>query len=617
MMEKLIDRLESTLATVISGVFLALDAVPHIIGREPMFHYAWVSVLISGVPLAYSAIHRFIKNHGLKRISSALLIFIAMICAIAIGDIFAAGEVAFIMALGELLENKTTKRAKKGLSALISLTPQTGRKISGGTEETVACSEIASGDILRVLPGETIPADGEIIKGETSVDESIMTGEAMPVDKSVGSSVFAGTINRFGVIEIRTTRIGTDSSLERLIRLVRDAEENKAPSERIADRWASILVPVALVLAALSGIIRQDIVVAVTVLVVFCPCALVLATPTAIMAAIGQASGRGIIIKSGEALEKMGRIDTIAFDKTGTLTKGSVAVSDVIAYGDTDIVSLAASAESMSEHPLGKAITGYGREMGVPIVEPENFVMTVGKGVSATIGSTHVLCGNTRYMAENNINIDDDTTDKIAHLQQQGKVLVLVSADGIVSGIIALSDVIKPQTKKIISELGELDTASILLSGDNRQTAQYFAEISGIDEVYAELLPEAKVEHITALEQSGKKVAMIGDGVNDAPALKSASVGIAMGDIGSDIAIDAANITLIGDDITKIPYLIRLSRATVNTIRFGITLSHVINFVGVVLSFMGILTPVTGALVHNAGSVLVVLIAALLYDRKF
>ncbi len=615
MLDEIIEKSESTLAMIISGLFLIPDVVFHITGYEPVIHLAWVSVIISGMPLIYSAIKKLIKNRGLKRISSALLISVAMVSAILIGDIFAAGEVAFIMALGEWLEHKTTRRAKKGLLKLISLTPRTGRKITAIGEEIIPYDEIRVGDIFRVLSGEAIPADGEIIDGKTSVDESIMTGEAMPVDKSVGDSVFSGTINRFGVITIRTTRAGGDSSLERLIAMVKDAEGKKAPSERIADRWASILVPIAFLLAILSGVLQKDIVVAVTVLVVFCPCALVLATPTAIMAAIGQATRQGIIIKSGEALEDMGKVDTVAFDKTGTLTEGRITVSDIISYGDKDILSLSASAESMSEHPLGKAITDYAKEKGIAIPKPDNFKMHVGKGVFATVSGNAVYCGNKQFIDENNIAIPDSALDMLAKLENQGKAAVIVAIDDEVSGIIALSDVIRPESRGFAGKLKNLET--VLLTGDNPATARYFADMAGISTVYAELLPEDKAAKITELKNEGKRVAMIGDGVNDAPALKTADVGIAMGDMGSDIAIDASDITLIGDDIGKIPYLKRLSRATVNTIRLGITLSLVINLIGIILSVTGILTPVTGALVHNAGSVLVVLIAAMLYDRKF
>ena len=620
MLEKIIDKLESTLATIISGVLLLLDLIPHILGYEPVFHFAWGAVIISGIPILYSAIKKLLFNKGLKRISSAMLISIAMICAIIIGDVFAAGEVAFIMALGEMLEHKTKHRAKKGLSRLISLTPQTGRRIIDDKEEIIPYTKICEGDILRILPGEAIPADGEIVKGETSVDESIMTGEAMPVDKGIGNNVFCGTINRFGVIEIRVTKVGKDSSLERLISMVKESEEKKAPTERITERWASILVPVALVTAIIAGIIRQDIVVAVTVLVVFCPCALVLATPTAIMAAIGQATKHGIIIKSGEALEMMGKIDTIAFDITGTITSGKITVSDIIPTSDIEdtlLLSLAASAESMSEHPLGKAISYYAKSKKIAIIQPDDFKMSVGKGVSATISGQSVLCGNKRFMVENNIIIDGDIDITIQNLQLQGKVSVIVAQDKNIIGIIALSDTLKSDVPTAIANLKKTNTNAVLLTGDTKETAEYFGDKAEICEIYSELLPQDKVNKINELEADGRKVAMIGDGVNDAPALKTASVGIAMGDMGSDIAIDASDITLIGDDISKIPYLKRLSNATVNTIRFGITLSLVINFIGIILSFMKVLTPVTGALVHNAGSILVVLIAALLYDRKF
>ena len=283
-----------------------------------------------------------------------------MFAAIAIGDLFAAGEVAWIMAIGAILEEKTTERAKKGLKKLISLAPAQGRRIVNGKEEIIPAQQIRREDILCILPGETIPVDGVIVSGETSVDQSIMTGESLPVDKAVDDEVFCGTINRFGAIDIRASKVGEDSSLQKLIRMVQEAEDKKAPMARIADKAASWLVPAALLIAVVAGLVTRDIVRAVTVLVVFCPCALVLATPTAIMAAIGQAAKHGVIIKSGEALEKMGRVDTIAFDKTGTLTYGRLEVSDVISFeNDVDenaLLSMVASAKAKSEHPLGKAI---------------------------------------------------------------------------------------------------------------------------------------------------------------------------------------------------------------------------------------------------------------------
>ena len=630
MLKKFNDFLAGLPMTIVAGVFLLLDLVPHLmeeLGGSPAplsflpFDPAWVTVVISGIPLLYLAIWRVIHNPGISKISSALLICIAMSAAIAIGDLFAAGEVVFIMAIGALLEEATTNRAKKGLKNLISLAPAKGRRLTGGKSEMIPAEEIRQGDILRILPGDTVPADGTIISGETSVDQSIMTGESLPVDKGMGEEVFCGTINLFGSIDISATKVGKNSSLQKLIRMVQDAENKQAPMQRIADKAASWLVPVALLIAVLAYVSTGNIVTAVTVLVVFCPCALVLATPTAIMAAIGQATKHGVIIKSGEALEKMGKTDIIAFDKTGTLTCGRLDVSDVIsfdgAFSETELLSLAASAEAKSEHPLGKAIVAYAKAKEVPLTETASFRMTTGKGIFAEADNRRLLCGNEKFLTENGISIDNRIQSALARLRAQGKASVLVAESKKCIGVIALSDVLRPEAKDMVSRLSDMHTRTVLLTGDHQKTAEYFARQVSISEVRAELLPEEKVQSIEDLQAEGHKVCMIGDGVNDAPALKTADVSVAMGSMGSDIAIDAAEVALMSDDISKIPYLKRLSNATVRTIKASITLSMCINFAAIVLSLMEVLTPTTGALVHNAGSCFVVLIAALLYDRRF
>ena len=630
MIKRLSDFLAGLPMTVAAGVFLLLDLIPHLMeefGGTPVhlsflpFDPAWVTVVISGIPLLYLAVWRMIHNPGISKISSALLICIAMFAAIAIGDLFAAGEVAFIMAIGALLEEATTNRAKKGLKKLISLAPAKARRLRDGIEETVPAEDIRQGDILRILPGETIPVDGRILSGETSVDQSIMTGESLPVDKGVGEEVFCGTINRFGSIDILATKVGEDSSLQKLIRMVQDAENRQAPMQRIADKAASWLVPVALLIAIFSYVFTGNIITAVTVLVVFCPCALVLATPTAVMAAIGQATKHGVIIKSGEALEKMGKVDTIAFDKTGTLTYGRLDVSDVISFdssvSETELLSLAASAESRSEHPLGKAIVACAKVKEVSLSETSSFKMAAGRGVFAVTDSRSLLCGNESFLSENKVPIDDRIRSTLEQLRAQGKASVLIAEDRKCIGVIALSDVLRPEAKNMVSRLSDMHTRTVLLTGDHRKAADYFAQQAGIREVRAELLPEEKVQSIERLQAENHKVCMIGDGINDAPALKTADVSVAMGSMGSDIAVDAAEIALMSDDISKIPYLKRLSNATVKTIKASITLSMCINFAAIVLSLMEVLTPTTGALVHNAGSCLVVLIAALLYDRKF
>ncbi|MGI6484723.1 MAG: heavy metal translocating P-type ATPase [Tepidanaerobacteraceae bacterium] len=620
-MKRLNDVLAGVPMTIVGGVFLIASLILILMKIEVPVDPAWASVIISGIPLLYLAIWRIINNKGMSKISSALLISIAMIAAVAIGDVFAAGEVAFIMAIGAILEEKTAERSKRGLKELISLAPQQGRQIDNGKEEMINAKEIKVGFILRVLPGEIIPVDGKIISGNTSVDQSIMTGESLPVDKEVGDSVFCGTINRFGAIDMEATHIGEDSSLQKLIRMVQDAENRQAPIQRIADKWATWLVPVALLIAVVTYFVTQDIVRGVTVLVVFCPCALVLATPTAIMAAIGQATKHGIVIKSGEALENMGKVDTIAFDKTGTLTFGKLEVSDTISskpdMEENTLLTLVASAEARSEHPLGKAIVAHAKDKGITLIDAEGFRMEAGKGIYANVSGRNLFCGSEKYLIENGIDIPKKVSDTLDTLRNQGKASILVAADGLCVGVIGLSDVLRSTAKEMVAELNEMDTQIVLLTGDNRRTADYFAKQVGITSVRAELLPEEKVQNIVQLQQQGKSVCMIGDGVNDAPALKTASVGVAMGAMGSDIAVDAADIALMSDDISKIPYLKRLSNGTVRTIKFSISLSLFINFVAILMSFMGWLTPITGALVHNAGSIFVVLIAALLYDRKF
>ena len=629
-LKKINDFLAGLPMTIVAGIFLLLDLVPHLMeefGGTPVqlsflpFDPAWVTIFICGIPLLYLAIWRITYNRGVSKISSALLICIAMFAALSIGELFAAGEVAFIMALGALLEDATTNRAKKGLKKLISLAPTQGRRIREGKEEMIPAEEIRKGDVLRILPGEIIPVDGKILTGETSVDQSIMTGESLPVDKTVGDGVFCGTINRFGAIDITAIQVGEDSSLKKLIRMVEDAENKQAPMQRIADRVASWLVPVALLIAILAYVFTGNIVTGVTVLVVFCPCALVLATPTAIMAAIGQATKHGVIIKSGESLEKMGKVDTIAFDKTGTLTYGRLEVSDVIPFDSSltekELLTVTASAEAKSEHPLGKAIVARAKDQNLPLTESEDFKMAAGKGISAKISGRSLLCGNEKYLMEQGVSIGEQVHSTLEKLRTEGKASILVAEKDTCLGVIALSDVLRPEAKDMVSRLTAMRTSTVLLTGDNRKTADYFAKQIGISEVRAELLPEEKVQNVEALREAGRKVCMIGDGVNDAPALKTADVGVAMGSMGSDIAVEAADIALMSDDISKIPYLKRLSNATVKTIKFSITLSMCINFVAIVLSLLELLTPVTGALVHNAGSCFVVLIAALLYDRKF
>ena len=629
MLGKLCDIFSGLKATIISGVFLIISLVLLITGKEVAFDPAWVTVVLSGYPLLYLAITRLVYQ---KWISSCLLISMAMVASLAIGELFAAGEVAFIMAIGAILEDMTVERAKKGLSALIALSPEKGRRLvkteNGYAEEMIPAEEIKMGNLLRVLPGETIPVDGKIVKGRTSVDQSIMTGESLPVDKEENDLVFCGTMNCDGAFDMEATAVGQDSSLQKMIRLVQEAEDKKAPMQRVADQWSVWLVPIALLIAIggfvvnfMMGIPMMDALNrGVTVLVVFCPCALALATPTSIMAAIGQATKHGVIIKSGEALEAMGRVDTIAFDKTGTLTYGKLKVSDIVSFEGTDedeLLKLTATLEKKSEHPLGKAIVQYAESKNVQFTETESFRMEAGRGISGTVDGKELFCGNREFLEKEGVSFSKDAEEAMTKCRNQGKAVVLVGHSGKCIGLIGMEDQLRNEAPDIIKGLKGLNVKSVLLTGDNSRAAGHFADMAGLSEVKAELLPEDKVNAVADLQKDGRKVCMIGDGVNDAPALKIADVGVAMGEMGSDIAVEAADIALVKDDIDKILYLKKLSKSTLNTIKGNITASMCINAVAVTLSVLGVLNPVTGALVHNAGSCLVVLNAALLYDRKF
>lgn len=629
-MKTLIEKLNAVPMLILSGACLLAGFLSEYIfpllelGWTFPVNPVWGSLLISGTPLAYLAVVRTLEG----RITSPLLITMAMIAAVCIGDVFAAGEIAFIMAIGEYLEDRTVEKAKRGIAQLISLVPDKARKIhysgDAGQEEMIAAKDIATGDLLRILPGESFPADGVISMGDTSVDQSIITGESLPVDKTQGDEVFTGTINRFGSVDIIVSKAFGDSSLQKMIRLVEDAESKKAPTQKIVDQWAAYFVPAACLIALVTYLVfayalgQADaaLIRAVTVLVVFCPCALALATPTSIMAAVGQAAKNGVLIKSGEALELMGRVDSIAFDKTGTITRGQLRVCDIEAKGISpqELLSLAATVECRSEHPIAKSVLSYAEELGVKTQALSDFKMQVGKGVSALVQGERIYCGNECLMPEH-LPLEGDT---ITPWHEQGKAVIIIANEEAVLGYISLADSIKESSPSAIASLRAAGIEHcVLLTGDKEQSARFIAQQVGIADIRASLLPEDKLAAIESAMAAGKQVCMVGDGVNDAPALKTASVGIAMGSMGSDIAIDAADIAIMGDDLSKIAYLKRLSNATIASIKLNITLAMAINLVAIALSVMGLLSPTTGALVHNAGSVLVVLNAARLYDRRF
>ncbi len=525
------------------------------------------------------------------------------------------------MALGAYLEERTVAKARAGIGKLVSLTPTTARVIRNDGESIISADQIRRGDTLRVLAGETIAVDGVITKGQTSVDQSVMTGESLPVDKGEGDEVFSGTVNQFGTFEMMAQKVGEDSSLQRMIRLVESADAGKAKIVRTADRWATWIVVVALLAAVGTWFITGEIIRSVTVLVVFCPCALVLATPTAIMAGIGNATRFGILIRAGDALERLAQVKRIAFDKTGTLTYGRPAVSKVGScvsdLNDQELLDIAAAAETHSEHPLGKAVVGfYRQERGKSPDNPDAFQMLAGRGVYAEVKGRQVYAGNEALLWEQGIEMPERLLQAANSEKAGGATVIYIGVDQKAVGLIALSDRLRPDAADTVNAIHATGMKTVLLTGDAPQAAQHMAKIAGIADLHSSLRPEDKMRAIRAFADQDEPVCMVGDGINDAPALKAARVGIAMGGIGSDIAIDAADIVLVGDDIKEIPHLIQLAQKTMKTININLTASMVLNFVAITLAIMGILNPVWGALVHNAGSVAVIINSSLLLNWR-
>lgn len=599
---------------VISGIALIISIFKLI----PLpFDAAWVAIILCGIPIIMEAVIGLITEFDIK---ADVLVSLALIASVFIDEDFAAGEVAFIMQLGALLEELTVAKARAGIEKLVRLTPQTARLVKDGTETIVAATDVAVDDILRVLPGETIPVDGVILSGNTSVNQAVMTGESLPVDKTIGDDVSSGTVNQFGTFEMKATKVGEDSSIQRMIRLVQSADAGKAKIVGLADRFATWIVVIALSAAALTWLFTGQIIRAVTILVVFCPCALVLATPTAIMAAIGNATKHGFLVREGDALEKLAKVSKITFDKTGTLTCGTpkvvTAYSAHPGYSSEDIYRFCAGAEQHSEHPLGKAVLGcFKQEYGaVPAVD--DFHMIPGRGVSASVEGKMILAGNMEMMAENRISFNQDITEKAEGFLAQGCTVIYVAFDGILAGFLALSDTVRVESASMISRLHSLNVEPVLLTGDHENAAASIAGQLHIKEVQANCLPEDKLNFIRSCQEKKELVCMIGDGVNDAPALKAADVGIAMGGVGSDIAVDAADIALVDDEVKEIPHLVALSKRMMTTIKVNMTFSMALNFLAITLAITGKLNPVVGALVHNAGSVLVITNSALLLKWK-
>ena len=624
---KIIIILISTISIIVSFI-LSLEYI------------SLIATILCGIPIFKECIEGLVKEFNIK---TDLLVSIAIIASIIIGEIFAAGEIATIMAIGGFLEEYTVSKTKAGIEKLIDLSPTKGTLIKNynldsETELVVPADLIRVGDILKVVPGEIIPVDGVIISGESSIDQSVMTGESIPIDKVVGDEVFSGTINLYGSFVMKATRKGEDSSLQKLIKLVESANPENAEVVKAADKWATFIVVIAFTCAILTLIFTGEIIRAVTILVVFCPCALVLATPTAIMASIGNLTKAGILVKEGISIEKLAKIDQIIFDKTGTLTYGKPVVTKVIPYNvnidddnegeinednedisEKDLIHLLASLESPSEHPLAKSIVKYYRENYDDALEKvSGFEMILGKGVKANLNGSRLYAGNEEFLNSLNIEIPNEFTDEnISEYLNLGATAIYLVKDDKLLGAVLLSDVLRDDASDLINQLDKLGVSSTLLTGDNRNSAENIASNVGIDDLEYNCLPEDKISKIREFQSADRKVAMIGDGINDAPALRQADIGISMGGVGSDISIEASDVCLVSDDIKYIPHLLALSRKTIRTINIGIGFALGLNIIATAAAAFGYLGPIGGAFVHNIGSVIVIIYSSMLLRFKY
>lgn len=568
-------------------------------------YLSWIAVILCGIPIFKECAEGLITGFDLK---TDLLVSLAIIASIIIGEVFAAGEIATIMAIGGFLEEFTVSRTQGRIKELVKLTPQVATRIKNGKEEKISVEKVQVGDILKVLPGESIPTDGRIISGQTAIDQSTLTGESLPVDKEFGDEVYSGTINLYGSFTMETTKVSENSSLQKLIKLVESSSPENAKIVRAADKWATMIVVIAFIAALLTYLVTFEITRSVTILVVFCPCALVLATPTAIMAAIGNLTKYGILVKDGESIEELAKIDEIVFDKTGTLTYGTPNVVNILSRDESEMMYLLASLESKSEHPLAKAIVNY--YDSDELAQVDDFKIEIGKGISGTIEGSKIIAGNKKFLESENIPL------KYNQKIKSGEIELFVAKESEVIGKIVLADALRDDAKQTIKKLKSLRIRMALLTGDNEETGKHIAKQANIIKVRCNCLPEDKTEYIKQEQIKGNKIAMIGDGINDAPSLKKANVGIAMGSMGSDISVEAANIALIKDNIKDLPHLIGISRKTIKTININIGFALLLNIAAMVLAILGILNPIEGALIHNIGSVIVILYSSALVKYK-
>jgi heavy metal translocating P-type ATPase len=573
------------------------------------------SALVGSVYIWWSAIQGIRK----RDFTADIPVSLATAAAIIIGQYSAAAVVAVLLLLGGMLEEFVSARAGNALDELSKLLPDRVTVRRDGEDLMVPLEEVQSGDLVLVRSGERISVDGTISLGTASVNQAAITGESLPVEKQVGDLVYAGTLNEVGALEVRATRVGTETTLGQIRRMVEEAQQQKAPIERILNRYAKFYTPAALILGALVWWWSGDILRAITILIVFCPCVMVLATPTALVASIGNAALQGSLVKKGATIEAMAKVTAVAFDKTGTLTFGQPKLTTIQSFGqmtETELLRLAAIAEKLSEHPLGRAVVQAALASELAVPDPEEFTVLPGLGVRAHINDGEVVIGRPRLLSDQGIPVEGDVVVRAWDLAAVGRTVILVAHDRRVVGMLVLEDTLRPEAGQVITRLKKLGILTVLVTGDNTVTAERIAGELGISEVHSEVLPAQKVEIVKQLQAQGYNVAFVGDGVNDGPALATANVGVAMGLGGTDVAIETAEIALLSDDLTKLPHLLSLSRQAMRAIKQNLIFSLSVLAIAVGLAIPGILLPVTGALLHELSSIPVIANSARLIGIK-
>jgi Cd2+/Zn2+-exporting ATPase len=579
---------------------------------------ASASAFIGAIILGYPIIVTAIKDLRLGRLSINELVAIAVLAAFASENYKMAGTIAFFMLIGELIETRTAEGARDSIESLIKLTPTKARRLAkDGSEEEVAASGLQVGDVIRIRPGDNVAADGVIVNGQGSFNQATITGESLPADKKVGDEVFAGTQNLTGVLEIKVSRAGEDTTLGRVRELIIAAEQTKLPIQKIVDQYMGFYTPLVLVIGALVWAFTHQLDRVIAVFVVSCPCAFILATPTAMVAALSAAARLGILIKNVADIEAAAKINAFVFDKTGTLTTGQLAVSRLAPIGETkpaELLLLAASAEKYSNHPTAKALANLAGEAGVPLTEPKDFAETAGRGVKAQINGANVLVGRAQWLKDNGI---DPSFEKSVDLNEtEGWSLIFVARDGQCVGWVGMQDKTRPEAKDALAELKEAGVRRIaMISGDRQVVASRVAAEIGCAEAKGDCLPQNKVEFVRAVKAKGYKVAVIGDGVNDAPALAAGDIGIAMGAAGSEVAIHSATIALMNNDLRRLPFLVKLSRSTRAVINQNFAFGVCFIIVGLSASAFGYIGPITAAILHVIGTLIVIFNSARLVRK--